>query len=87
MEGRIPQDVLDVIAVSLGADDESRRLLWVLEAYEQRLETLAEPTYRRQLALLYCRWVPRARDQLLKLRQRLALERCAEGLPYEVEAE
>jgi hypothetical protein len=74
------------MAVAIGpVGDEERKLCTVREAYERRVGNPEEPTYRKRLASLYCDLVPEDQDRLMTRPQREALERCAEGLPYEID--
>lgn len=78
-EGRISQEVLDRVDISMDKESET----WgALQAYEKHVGNPEEPMYRKRFARLYCELVPRDSDGIVTPRERAALERCAEGEPY-----
>jgi hypothetical protein len=85
VEGRIPQDLLEIMDVSVERNTDDGRLFHMaLDAYEQHVEKPDEPTRRQQVARLFC-GLPGDRRNLMGPQQRRALEGCAEGLPYRVD--
>jgi hypothetical protein len=90
MDGRIPPDVVDVMACSIDfwlppGSDEKRELHRALEAYERAREfTCVEPDVRAQVSDFFVHCLPPECDRLLTPAQRRAIERCAQGEPYRV---
>ena len=84
-EGRIPQELLEIMDVSVERNTEHGRLFHMaVTAYERHIGQPDEPTYRQRVAGLFC-GLPGDRDNLMEQQQRRALEGCAEGLPYTVD--
>jgi hypothetical protein len=84
VEGRIPQDLLDIMATSVERDTDDGRLFHMaLEAYERHVGRPGESTYRQRVARLFC-GLRGDRSNLMEPEQRRAIGGCAEGLPYEV---
>jgi hypothetical protein len=82
VEGRIPQDLLDIMAASVERNTDDGRLFHMaLNAYEQHVGKPDEPTFRQRVARLLCS-LPGDRRNLMEPEQWRALEGCAEGLPY-----
>jgi hypothetical protein len=77
----IPQDVLDMLMVDTNPNDEEHRVLRrVIESYEKKRGTEAEPTYRQRLAQLCLSTMSERWYSEETIRD--GIERCAAGGPH-----
>jgi hypothetical protein len=86
-DAAIPNDVLVILECSVDArfvpqSAEHRAFSAVMQGYRNQVDTADESTYRKALADRYRNLVSSQEETLLSRRQRDALERCADGLPY-----
>ena len=89
-DGRLPADVIDAMACSVDfylppGSGLKRELHRTLNAYERAREIAhVEPGMRARLCGLFVFALPRECGRLLTAAQCTAIERCAQGEPYQI---